>query len=222
MIDNHQSRDTAAGSTPRKFTGVMLGLVQTHRVAILGALLASFLFLAGWLLFRRVPHVPAIVGEWAREAQETAASWPVAPINTASGREEASRYLASRLPVEATSSYPKNVLESGAEFIVEFLAAKQLETFDEYIAWAQSQDYRIRDQWPESPRFKEEVFQDSYRRSLNIKDKKCQMYAGRILPRYLQAQPHRKQRRVRSRRYIHRRKRCAHPDRHVYASRGHV
>lgn len=172
MNENANSRITARMNPVR--TVVVrdaLRYTSNHRRLVALSLLSVLFVAAGWLFFRRVPHVPAIVGEWAREAQETASSWPVASIDAASGREAASEFLASRLPDDATDSCSMASLESGVSSIVAFLAAKQLGTFDEYTSWAHSQGFSIRRQWPDTPRFKEEVYQGAYRRSLDIQDK---------------------------------------------------
>lgn len=143
---------------------------RSHRRAVLSVALVGVFALTGWLLFRPVEYVPGEVKEWARQAQRTAAPWPVAPIDAEAGRDEARRFLRSRLPEIDGNTAERAVIDLGVNHAVDFLMTQATATLPEYIDWASAQGLSIRNEWPQEPRFKEEVFQASYRRSLHIRD----------------------------------------------------
>jgi hypothetical protein len=150
--------------------GIVLLSTPAGRRGIVLFALTGLLFLTGWLLFRRVEHTPPIVREWGRQAQKTAAAWPVAPFDTPEGRTEAGLYLVSKLPQDIATRYDRASIELGAASIVGFLGAQTLGTFERYTEWANGHGLVIRDQWPDSPRFGEDSFQRSYRGLLGIPD----------------------------------------------------
>lgn len=122
-------------------------------IAALALLATVCCFALGWLLFNRTERTAPFVMTWAKDAQATATLWPSAGVRGQESRPEAIGYLSTMMSSENTDiDVAPEIMESAAEFIVDFLAARSSGDPDIYIEWAASNKLRLANTLPRPPR----------------------------------------------------------------------